>query len=155
MDLVIKTQERQEYSVDYVWKRDCSEEKGRGTQLQRATWGSGCRNVMLFLFILNLCFMLLRVCVREREGEREPLSCVLLFETPMDCSLPDSSVHGILQARILEWVAIPFSRGIFPTQGSNPHLLHCRQISGATREALFKAYSMLNRSNYKAITIRL
>ena len=29
---------------------------------------------------------------------------------PMDCSPPDSSVHGILQARILEWVAIPFSR---------------------------------------------
>ena len=30
---------------------------------------------------------------------------------PMDCSLPGSSVHGILQARILEWVSIPFSRG--------------------------------------------
>ena len=30
---------------------------------------------------------------------------------PMDSSLPGSSVHGILQARILEWVAIPFSRG--------------------------------------------
>ena len=30
---------------------------------------------------------------------------------PMDCSLPGSSVHGILQARILEWVAFPFSRG--------------------------------------------
>ena len=30
---------------------------------------------------------------------------------PMDCGLPGSSVHGILQARILEWVAIPFSRG--------------------------------------------
>ena len=30
---------------------------------------------------------------------------------PMDCSPPSSSVHGILQARILEWVAIPFSRG--------------------------------------------
>ena len=29
---------------------------------------------------------------------------------PMDCSLPGSSVHGILQARMLEWVAIPFSR---------------------------------------------
>ena len=29
----------------------------------------------------------------------------------MDCSLPDSSVHGILQARISEWVGIPFSRG--------------------------------------------
>ena len=35
------------------------------------------------------------------------------------CSPPASSVHGILQARILEWVAISFSRGIFPTQGSN------------------------------------
>jgi len=30
---------------------------------------------------------------------------------PMNCSLPGSSVHGILQARRLEWVAIPFSRG--------------------------------------------
>ena len=30
---------------------------------------------------------------------------------PMDCSLPGSSVHGILQARILEWAAISFSRG--------------------------------------------
>ena len=30
---------------------------------------------------------------------------------PMDCSLPDSSVHGIFQTRILEWVAISFSRG--------------------------------------------
>ena len=30
---------------------------------------------------------------------------------PMDCSLPGSSVHGIFQARILEWVAISFSRG--------------------------------------------
>ena len=29
----------------------------------------------------------------------------------MDCSPPGSSVHGILQARILEWVAMPFSRG--------------------------------------------
>ena len=37
-------------------------------------------------------------------------SCLTLCD-PMDCSLPCSSVHGILQARILEWVAIPFSRG--------------------------------------------
>ena len=32
---------------------------------------------------------------------------------PMDCSLPGSSVHGILQARILEWVATPSSSGYF------------------------------------------
>ena len=31
----------------------------------------------------------------------------------MDCSLPGSSVHGILQARILEWVAMPSSKGSF------------------------------------------
>ena len=37
-------------------------------------------------------------------------SC-LAFCDPMECGLPGSSVHGILQARILEWVAIPFSRG--------------------------------------------
>ena len=46
---------------------------------------------------------------------------------PMDCSLPGSSVHGILQPRILEWVAIPFSRGIFLTQGLNSSLLHFKQ----------------------------
>ena len=38
---------------------------------------------------------------------------------PKDCSPPGSSVHGIPRTRILEWVAISFSRGIFPTQGSN------------------------------------
>ena len=48
---------------------------------------------------------------------------------PMDCTLLDCFVHGILQARILEWVAIPFSKGIFQTQGSNPILLHCRRFS--------------------------
>ena len=37
-------------------------------------------------------------------------SCATLCD-PMDCSLPVSSVHGILQARVLEWVAISFSRG--------------------------------------------
>ena len=37
-------------------------------------------------------------------------SCLTLYY-PLDCSLPDSSVHGIFQARILEWVAISFSRG--------------------------------------------
>ena len=55
-------------------------------------------------------------------------SCPTLV-TPMDCSLPSSSVHGILQERILKWVAISFSRGsIFLTQESNPSLLHCRRI---------------------------
>ena len=50
-------------------------------------------------------------------------SCPILCY-PMDCNLPGSSVHGIFQARILEWVAIAFSRRSSPTQGLNPGLPH-------------------------------
>ena len=42
----------------------------------------------------------------------------------MDCSPPGSSVHGIFQARILEWVAMPSSRGSSPLKRWNPCLLH-------------------------------
>ena len=48
--------------------------------------------------------------------------CPSLWD-PMDSNPPGSPMHGILQARILEQVAMPFSRGIFPTQGSNPYPL--------------------------------
>ena len=41
-----------------------------------------------------------------------PQSCLTLCN-PMNCNPPGSSIHGILQARILEWVAIPFSKGSF------------------------------------------
>ena len=47
--------------------------------------------------------------------------CLTLCDT-MDCSPPGSS--GIFQARILEWVDIPFPRGVFPPQESNLSLLH-------------------------------
>ena len=46
------------------------------------------------------------MCVREREKSLQ--SCPTLFD-PMDCSPPGSSVHAILQARILKWVAMPSS----------------------------------------------
>ena len=53
------------------------------------------------------------------ESENESVTKVKVLVTqssqtlcdPMDCSLPGSTVHGVLQARILEWVAVPFSRG--------------------------------------------
>ena len=50
---------------------------------------------------------------------------------PTLCDPMDYTVHGILQARILEWVVpLQYSllQGIFPTQESNWGLLHCRQI---------------------------
>ena len=66
----------------------------------------------------------------ERIRPSSGVFCVLILHScltlcnPMDCSPPGSSVHGILQARILEWVAISSSRGsIFQTQRLNLHLL--------------------------------
>ena len=48
---------------------------------------------------------------RESESESEVAQSCLTLCDPVDCSPPGSSVHRILQARILEWVAISFSRG--------------------------------------------
>ena len=56
-------------------------------------------------------FDILILSVREEE-ELVGQSCPMLWD-PMYCSQPGSSVHGILQARILEWVATSFSRGPF------------------------------------------
>ena len=62
----------------------------------------------------------------SKESERKvkvTQSCLTL------CNPMNYTVHGILQARILEWVAFPFLlQGIFPTQWPNPGLPHCRWI---------------------------
>ena len=59
-------------------------------------------------------------CCKFRSGRRglpwwatDQWSCSVVSDSlhPMDCSLPGSSIHGIFQARVLEWVAIAFSRG--------------------------------------------
>ena len=47
---------------------------------------------------------------------------------PMDCSLPDSSVHGASLGKNTGVGCHALLQGIFPTQGSNPDLLHCRWI---------------------------
>ena len=70
--------------------------------------------------------------------------CLTLCD-PMDCSPPGSSVHGILLARILEWVAIPCSRGSSPPR--NGTWVSC--IAGRrftvwdTREALYSSYTQI------------
>ena len=55
------------------------------------------------------CHFLLQYMKVKNEGEVAQL-CLTLCD-PIDCSLPGSSVHGIFQARVLEWVAIAFSKG--------------------------------------------
>ena len=54
-------------------------------------------------------------------------SCLTLCD-PMDCSLPGSSVHGDSPGKNTGVSSHSFLQGIFPAQGSNPGLLHCRQI---------------------------
>ena len=61
-----------------------------------------------FLYISVFGFILPSESVKVLVVKSCPTPC-----DPVDCSPPDSSVLGILQARILEWIAIPFSRGSF------------------------------------------
>ena len=56
------------------------------------------------------------------------LSYVRLFATPWTVGCPAPLIQRILQARIMERVAVSLLQGTLPTQGSKPGLLHCRQI---------------------------
>ena len=59
---------------------------------------------------------------------RDEVKLKVAQSCPTLCDPMDYIVHGILQARILKWVAFAFSKGIFPTQGSNTGLPPCRCI---------------------------
>ena len=63
----------------------------------------------------------MKKCLRQRE-EYYYYLCLIL------CNPMDYTAHGILQARILEWVAFPLLQRIFPTQGSDPGLPNCGWI---------------------------
>ena len=81
-------------------------------ELKRNAYVNGAADAL----ILHVRMLTRRVCVLKG----------VLFATSLCFSLQPrgSSVHGILQARTLEWVATSPLQGILPTQGSNPHLLH-------------------------------
>ena len=66
-------------------------------------WKIDLRNVSHFFL-----WKIWKAYIFNNNHDSESQSCPTLFN-PMDCTSPGSSVHGILQARILEWVAIPFS----------------------------------------------
>ena len=75
----------------------------------------------------------------EKVEEPEVTQSCLTLCDPMDCSLPASSIHGIFQARTVEWVAISFSRGFSQprdwTQVS--HIIGRRFTVWATGEVQF------------------
>ena len=60
----------------------------------------------------HFSFQSLRKAIpKNAQSESEVFQSCLNLCDSMDCSLPGSSIHGILQARVLEWVAISFSKG--------------------------------------------
>ena len=68
------------------------------------------------------------------------LGCVQLFATPLDCSSPGSSVHGMSQARILGWVAISFSRGSSqPKDWTNISCISCTGMQILCHCAIWEA----------------
>ena len=72
-----------------------------------------------------------------RRLTMKSLSRVWFFATPMDCSPPGSSVHGIFLGKCTRVGCHFLLQGMFPNQGSNPGLPHCEKILSiwATREA--------------------
>ena len=72
---------------------------------------------MLACQIFSYSYILYYNIIYENESEVAQ-SCPTLCD-PMNCSLPCSSVYGIFQARVLEWVAISFSRDL-PDPGIEP-----------------------------------
>ena len=84
-----------------------------GRAIQKANWLFLCSEINFFPYDLVSYCSVAKSC--------------LTFCDPMDWSTPGSSVHGLLQAKILECCHF-LLQGIFTTQGSNPGLLHCRQM---------------------------
>ena len=81
---------------DFIWNCMMPRYRWRSMPLyQLSMYGTG-KKVDFFLIV---------------RSEVKSLSHVMTLCDPMDCSLPGSSVHGIFQARVLEWVATSFSRG--------------------------------------------
>ena len=72
------------------------------------------------------CSSFLWKCIKPSLCAKSPQSCPTLCD-PMDCSLPDSSVHGIFQARVLEWGAIASLRSSRPRDWT---LVSCVSYTG-------------------------
>ena len=111
--------EMETHSSILAWKILWTEEPGRlqpmGLETVAQDWVTS----------LNFClsFAPKYFCMHTKSLQSFPTLC-----DPMDCSLPCSSVHGILQARILEWVAISFSSG--SSQSRDPTWVSCISCIG-------------------------
>ena len=116
----------------------------RGTRIRPSKMqGSGQGPLLLFFwhfphYCLSYAFFFLSVKILVAQ------SCPTLCD-PIDCRPPGSSVHGILQAIILEWIAIPFSRGSsWPRDQTRVSCIEGRFFTDwATREAPLKFFKFI------------
>ena len=91
------------------------------------------------------CHFLLQ-CMKVKSESEVAQSCPTLSD-PMDCSLPGSSVHGIFQARVLEWGATAFSKMLYglaklnsslhPRLPSQPRCQYPNEQNGSTELLLY------------------
>ena len=88
------------------------------------------------------CTLLLELALKLSRVPAKSLQLYLTLGDPMDCSPPGSSVHGILRARIAEWVAMPSSRGL-PDPRIEPPSLGSPALAGGffTTSATWKTQS--------------
>ena len=118
---------REDKSLDHSYSEDVTEEQHSDPRCGEVQHSYTCGEKRRVEF---LCVLYITVLCLVAQ------SCLTLCD-PMDCSLQAPLPMGILQARIIQ-SGLPWRPpGIFPTQGSNPGLPHCRQFftSWATREA--------------------
>src|SRR5574337_566597 len=88
------------------------------------SWCITVQHPMMYLRAIELlkCVTFLRSVPFELESENEIVQSCPTFCDPMNCSLPGSSVHGIVQARVLEWGGIAFSELWFSSVQSLSHV---------------------------------
>ena len=93
---------------------------------------TSCASLFIPLYLLpgSRIFEVSRVCVCAHTHVHLVAQSHVRLCNSMDCNLPDSSVHGVFQARILEWVAIPFSTRSEPRNQTwvsyTGRQIHCR-----------------------------
>ena len=97
------------------------------------------------------CHFLLQ-CVKVKS-ESEVAQLCLIPSDPMDCSLPGSSIHGIFQARVLEWGAIAFSNsGILLSHKNKLNNAACSNMEGSA-DYNTKEVSQTEKDKYHVISL--
>ena len=124
------------HSSVLAWRIPRTEEPGRLQSMRSQSWTQlSCWARKSFPF--TFCLRSVPACLAGLSPQSSPALC-----DPVDCSPPGSSIQGILQARRMEWVAIPFSRGSSPPRDGTCisyvlyHLYHLGSL--LFKEILFK-----------------